>query len=84
MLGVSKQDFHHQRPFRVPVLISLYVKYSDLQNESQGESRKRVAGESLPDDFLKKSRPEQKPSEPKANQKNNQGGKTAGRYFESP
>ena len=52
---------------------SLYVRYSELRNESQGESRKRVAGESLPDDFMKfmikdavKSKPEQKPSEPKA------------------
>ena len=69
---------------------SLYVRYSELRNESQGESRKRVAGESLPDDFMKfmikdaeKSRPEQKPSEPKA-KKNKQKGKTAGRYFESP
>ena len=52
---------------------SLYVRYSELRNESQGESRKRVAGESLPDDFRKfmikdaeKSRPEQNPSELKA------------------
>ena len=66
---------------------NLYVRYSELRNESQGESRKRVAGESLLDDFIKfmitdaeKSRPEQKPSEPKAKKK--QGGKTAGRYFE--
>ena len=69
---------------------NLYVMYSELRSESQGESRKRVAGESLPDDFIKfmitdaeKSRTEQKPSTPKA-KKNNQGGKTAGRYFESP
>ena len=59
---------------------SLYVMYSELRNESQGESRKPVAGESLPDDFIKfmikdseKSSSEQKPSEPKAKQK--QGGK---------
>ena len=52
---------------------SLYVRYSELRNESQGESRKRVAGESLPDDFIKimindaeKPRPKQKPSEHKA------------------
>ena len=52
---------------------SLYVMYSELRNESQGESRKRVAGESLPDDFIKfmikdseKSSSDQKPSEPKA------------------
>ena len=44
---------------------NLYVTYSELRNESQGESRKRVAGESLPEDFIKfmitdaeKSRPE--------------------------
>ena len=43
-----------------------------------------------PDDFMKfmitdaeKSRPEQKASKPKA-KKNKQGGKTPGRYFESP
>ena len=32
---------------------NLYVSYSELRNESQGESRKRVAGESLPDEFIK-------------------------------
>ena len=55
---------------------SLYVRYSELRNESQGESRKRVAGESLPDDLIKfmitdaeTSRPEQKPSTPKAKKK---------------
>ena len=49
---------------------NLYVRYSELRNESQSESRKRVAGESLPEDFIKfmitdaeNSRPEQKPSE---------------------
>ena len=54
----------------------LYVRYSEFRNESQGDSRKRVAGESLPDDFIKfmitdaeKSRLEQKPSEPKAKKK---------------
>ena len=31
---------------------SLYVKHSDLRNESQDEPRKRVK-ESLPDDFIK-------------------------------
>ena len=52
---------------------NLYVSYSELRNESQGESKTRVAGESLPDDFIKvmitdaeKSRPERKTSEPKA------------------
>ena len=52
---------------------NLYVRYSELRNESQGDSRKRFAGESLPDNFIKfmitdaeKSRPEQKSSEPKA------------------
>ena len=56
---------------------SLYVRYSELREESQGESRKRVDGESLPDDFLKfgitdaeKSIPKQKPSEPKAKKTN--------------
>ena len=56
---------------------NLYIRYSGLRNESQGESRKRVAGESRPDDFLKfmitdveKSRPKQKPSESKANKTN--------------
>ena len=60
-----------------------------MRNESQCESRKRVAGELLPEDLIKflitdaeKSRFEEKPSEPKAKKK--QGGKTAGRYFESP
>ena len=69
----------------------LYVRYSELRNESQGESRKLVTGESLPDNLIKftitdaeKSRPKQKPLEPKAKKKNKQGGKTAGRYFESP
>ena len=47
---------------------NLYVRYSELRNESQGKSRKRVARKSLPGEFLKfmitdaeKSRPEQKP-----------------------
>ena len=51
----------------------LYVMYSELRNESQGESRNRVARESLPDDFIEfvikdteKYRPKQKPSDPKA------------------
>ena len=55
---------------------SLYVEYCDLRNESQGESRKRVAGKSLPDNFIKilskgaeKSGPKQKPSEPKTKKK---------------
>ena len=49
---------------------NLYVRYSELRNESQSDSRKRVAGESLLDEFIKlmitdaeKTRPEQKPSE---------------------
>ena len=52
---------------------NLYNRYSELRNESQGESRKRVAGESLPDNFIKfmitdseKCRPKQKPPLPKA------------------
>ena len=52
---------------------NLYVMYSELRNESQGESRNRVARESLPDDFIEfvikdteKYRPKQKPSDPKA------------------
>ena len=55
---------------------SLYVRYSELRNETQGESRKRVDGESLPENFIKfmikdaeKSRPEQKHSEPQAKKK---------------
>ena len=51
---------------------NLYVRYSDMRDESQGESRKRVAGVSLPDDFIKfmitdaeKSRPK-KTREPEA------------------
>ena len=69
---------------------SLYGRFSELRNESQGESRKRVAVESLPDAFIKflnrdaeKFRPDQKPSESEAT-KNIQEGKSAGRYFESP
>ena len=56
---------------------SLYIRYSELRNESQHESRKRVEVESLPDDFIKimikvaeKSRPEQKPIESKAKKPN--------------
>ena len=54
---------------------NLYVRYSEWREESQDESRKRVDGESLPDDFIKfgiteKSRPEQKPSVPKAKKTN--------------
>ena len=55
---------------------NLYVRYSELRNESEGESRKRLAGESLPDDFInfvisdtEKSRPEQKISESKDKKK---------------
>ena len=51
---------------------SLYANYSDLRNESQSESWKRV-GQLLPDDFIKfmiketeKPRPEQKASESQA------------------
>ena len=56
---------------------NLYVRYSELRNESQGESRKRVAGEPLPVDFIKimikdaeKSRPEQNPQNPRPKKKN--------------
>ena len=55
---------------------SLYVRNSELRNESQCESRKQAAGESLPDDFIKimimdaeKSRTEQKTLESKAKNK---------------
>ena len=55
---------------------NLYDRYSELRNESQGNSSKRAAGESLPDDFIKimitdaeKSRPKQKPLERKAKKK---------------
>ena len=55
---------------------NLYVRYSELRDESQGESRKRLAGESLPDYFInfvisdtEKSRPEQKISESKDKKK---------------
>ena len=58
---------------------NLYVRYSELRNESQGESRIRVTGESLPDDFIKfvitdaeKFRPEQNPHSTRQKQ---QGGK---------
>ena len=57
---------------------NLYVRYSRLSNESQGESRERVAGESLPDNFIKlmitdaeKFRPEQKPKAKKQTKRKN-------------
>ena len=60
-----------------------------MRNESQGDSWKRVAGESLPDDFIKfmitdAEKFRSKKTLRAQGQKNKQGGKTAGRFLESP
>ena len=83
MLGVSKSGLYDPFMSQCTVLLvdkpqdttgnepsgsdSLYVKYSDLRNESQNESRKRI-GQSPPYEFIKimikeveKPRPKQKP-----------------------